>query len=251
MGHVGGEVPAELVLLFVLPGQVLHLLLELPVLGADALHQGLQLLIGGGFGGVLEVNVVDGLHNLPGGPGGGQEGQHRRQGQGPQGGGQGHPEQGQAGGLLGGEANHGAVGDADGEVAGSVAQGAGVADALSEALAQGLLNLLPVSVVVHGLRRDLRVTENRAVGGNPGDAAARLWLQTGEVGHSADLHRPGDVLGLGPEVAVVLPGELPVGKDGENGDTHQGGGCGHGEAAAEDPAADFQGGLFHEPAPIL
>ena len=162
----------------------------------QAPHQGEELLVGVVQPGVFQVDVVDGLGDLPGQP----RGQHPREDQGqyhnPKNGLQHTDYQGAHGGLLAGQPQNGAVIQAHGIVEGLLQEGVGEVLALPGPLLQGLDDLPPVGVVFHGGGVCLAVIEDSAVRRDPGQALAALQVfQAGEIVASALLHAALDIDG--------------------------------------------------------
>ena len=152
--------------------QISHLPLDLPLLAAELGQQRRQLLIRLAAGWIVQVDVVDGLHQLPGHPGG----QHHRQDEGQQHH-QGHrlqclqhqhPDR-----VLGaGYPQHRPVVKPLGSIQRLLGEGLGIAKRLALPQHQRLMDLLPLGVVLH-LRRVLPVVvEHGPVRIHPGHPVA-------------------------------------------------------------------------------
>ena len=221
MGHVGGKLPAHGVLPGVLHLQLLHLLLDLPVLAADAPHQGPQLLIDLPVVGVLQVDGPQRLGDLPGKPGrqqkGQQHGQHHRR----QNGGKQVQHQGAQGIQAGRDPQHRAVLQPQGIVGGSLAQGVGIAAGAAAAGFQRLPDLFPVGVAGQSVQTR-GVKEHRPVRTDPGDPdAVHIAPQAVQKIRPAAVHGGGQGPGLGLQRGGLLACKIAVDGAHRAGHAHQ------------------------------
>ena len=168
MRHIGGKLPADLLILL----QLLLIPPELFLLEGNPAEQGAQLLIGNLFQRVLQINLVQRPGQPGRQPGGQQQAQQDRQ--------QGHhqyrlqhPHQQHPDSVPGGgEAQDRPIRQQTGMVKQLLRQGVGIAGAVPLAGGQGLADLLPVQVIVQ-IPGGRAVIEHRAVGCDPGQAAIR------------------------------------------------------------------------------
>ena len=93
------------------------------------------------------------------------------------------------GALVAGHPQNAAVGEGQRHIQGPGGQGVGVALGLPYLAGEGLLDLLPLQVVLHGAGVGPGVVEDAAVAGDPGDAV--LGVEAGEVVRPLQLHAPG------------------------------------------------------------
>ena len=148
-----------------------------------------QLLIGVAVLRVGEIQGQDGPDDSPGQPVGQKSPQGDGQCQHHQQGGDQLQHQGHHGALVAGHPQHTAVGESQGHIQRFGGQGIGIPGGLPHLTGEGLLDLLPLQVVLHSGGIGLGVIENAAVGIHPGDAVLRPQVR--QIGLPLQLHAPG------------------------------------------------------------
>ena len=190
LGHVvgeGGKLGLPLL-------EQVHLLLDGVVLPLQAGEEGGELVVGLTVLRVLQIQAQNRLDQPLGQPGGQHRREQQRQNQDDQNG-LDHGDEQQPHRLLGaGQTDHRPVGEPLGDIQGLLRQSGGEALGGARLRGQGLPDLLPVGVVLHGGGVRLIVVEDCAVGGHPGHPAG--GVQAVEVIHAVQLHPAGHQPGL-------------------------------------------------------
>ena len=193
----------------VFPPQLLQLAVNLPALAVDAVEQRRQLLIGVIFQRGLQIQRLQRRHDTAGNPAGQHIGQNQSR-QKHQNDGLQHPhDQHAQSGAADGNAQDRAVREPACAVEGLFQQGLGIAGAFAAAALQSLPDLLPVGVVLHGLRVGAGVAEDPAVGVDPGQTII-LRVQTLQIVAAAQLHSLRRKAQFIPELVLLHPLKIVV-----------------------------------------
>ena len=228
LGHVLGE-GGELLLLL---AQLVHLGPDGVVLPADAGEQRGQLVIDLAVLRPLQIQLQDGPDQplgQPGGQGGGEdEGDDQDEHNGR---GHGHQQVDHRA-LAPRQPDHRPVVQPVGHIDGQLGQGGRLPPGRPLTSEQGLLDLLPVGVVLHGGGVGLVVIEDRPVLGHPGDPV--VGPQAVQIVQPHGLHSPGHQPGLGLQLLGEAVGKILVQHAQEQGRRQQQHPQAHRHGAAED-----------------
>ena len=186
-----------------------QLLLNFFVLPVDAVEQRRNFLIALVVQRVLQVQMIERLHDLLGQPPRQQAGQEQRRGQHHQHRLQQSQHQPPRRCPADGNTQHRAVLQPTGKVQGLFHQGGGIAGALPLPQLQGVLNFRAVLVVLHLARIRLRVIKNAAVLPYPCQTVA-FRLQAGKVAFSFFLHGGDRQTELVPQLALLQVFKIAV-----------------------------------------